>query len=453
MRTKLTLKETLLVASMLFGMLFGAGNLIFPVHMGQMAGENSLVAVCGFIITAVGFPLLGVVALSLTKTNDMYELASFVGHPYNTILTIALYLTIGPFFAIPRCASTSFTIGLSPLIPDNFQNIGLFIFSLIFFILVYIFSVRPTKILDYIGKYINPFFLIFFFILLVVAFFNPISNLHDITADGDYGNIPFFKGLLEGYNTMDAIATLAFGITVIEVIKNLGIKKPEDIAINSIKAGIFASILMAIIYIASTVVGAQSRGAFSISENGGIALSDIAGYYFNDIGIYLLLIIVTLACLKTSIGLVSSCASMFQRLFPKTLSEKQYALLFTILSFIIANFGLTTIISYSIPVLMFLYPLTISLVLLSIFGKCFGYKKQVFKIVTAFNLVAAFFDFVNALPSNVVENLHLDGLIHFAHFIPLFDLGLGWLVPTIVGLIIALVYCYYFVEDEHTETY
>ena len=454
MKKDLTLKETIIVASMLFGMFFGAGNLIFPVHMGQLAGFNVFKATIGFIITAVGFPLLGVCALCVTKTNDMYELSAKVGKGFSVFFTMLLYLTIGPFFAIPRCATTSFTVGVAPLVGTENSNIALLIFSFIFFSIVLFFSLNPSKIMDYIGKFINPIFLFFFAIFLIVALVHPTINILEVLPEQEYNKGSFFKGLFEGYNTMDAIASLAFGITVINVIKKLDIKETNDIAKNTIKAGIICAILMSIIYLLSALVGVTTRGAITVSENGGIALADMARLYFNDLGIYLLLIIVTMACLKTSIGLIVSCSEMFVRLFPKFLSEKTWSRILVVFSFVVSNAGLTTIIQYSIPALMFIYPLVISIILISIVGKSFDYHSIVYKITIYCCIILALFDFINYLPDNLKNALNLNVLIGFAqNHIPLFDMGLGWLIPTFIAFVIGLIINAMFVEDEHTETY
>lgn len=454
MKKNLSLKETIIVASLLFGMFFGAGNLIFPVHMGQLAGFNVFKATIGFIITAVGFPLLGVCTLCITQTNDLYELSSKVGKVYAVFFTMLLYLTIGPFFAIPRCATTSFTVGVAPLIGDANKKIALLIFSFIFFAIVLIFSLKPNKIVDYIGKYINPSFLFFFAIFLIVALIHPTIKIMDVTPEKGYERGSFFKGLFEGYNTMDAIASLVFGITVINVIKNLGLKETKDIAKNTIKAGVICAILMSIIYLLTALVGVTTRGAIAVSENGGIALADMASLYFDNIGIYLLLVIVTIACIKTSIGLIVSCSEMFSRLFPKFLSERMWSIVLVVFSFIISNAGLTTIIQYSLPVLMFIYPLVISLILMSIVGKSFDYHSIVYKITTICCMIMAFFDFVNHLPNSLKQTLNLNILVDFAkNHILFFDLGLGWLMPTLIAFIIGFIINALFIEDEHTETY
>ncbi|MBQ2205221.1 MAG: branched-chain amino acid transport system II carrier protein, partial [Lachnospiraceae bacterium] len=267
-KKSLSLKESIIIGSMLFGMFFGAGNLIFPVHMGQLAGSNVWPAIIGFIVTGVGLPLLGVASLGISKKNSLFELSSLVGDNYKYFFTILLYLTIGPFFAIPRCATTSFTIGIAPLLGGASEVVPRFIFTLIFFSIVLFLAINPNKIMTFIGQYINPIFLVFLSILIIVSFFNPIKQVNPIISQGDYSSMPFFKGFLEGYNTMDAIASLAFGITVITVIRNLGIKNENAIAFNIIKAGLIGCGLMAIIYILTTLMGTMSIGTYEVTQNG-----------------------------------------------------------------------------------------------------------------------------------------------------------------------------------------
>lgn len=439
MKRKLTARETLAVASMLFGLFFGAGNLIFPVHMGQAAGSNSIAAVLGFIMTGVGLPLLGVAAMGLSRSESLVDLAGQVSRGYGIFFTVMLYLTIGPCFAIPRCATTSFTVGLEPLLAEGSQGLWLLGFSLVFFLLVLCFSLRPNGILTWVGKVINPIFLVFLSTLLIASLVSPMAKVSQISPEGSYENAAFFTGFLEGYNTMDTLAALAFGITVIQVIRQLGVTKPEDLASNTCLSGFFSCLLMAIIYALITWMGAQSRGIFATSANGGIALADIAHHYFGRAGQLILAATVTLACLKTSIGLVTSCAETFSLLFPKC-SYRTWTVLFSLFPLVVSNLGLTTIISFSLPVLMFLYPLSITLILLTLGGKLFGRDRRIFISVTVFTLLAACLDMLNAMPEAAKLTLHITGLLSLAErFLPLFTIGLGWLLPAVVGLIVGLI--------------
>lgn len=425
---------------MLFGLFFGAGNLIFPIHMGQEAGYNVIQSILGFIITGVGLPLLGVVALGKSKSNGLYDLASRVSKRYSLFFTILLYLTIGPFFALPRCATTSFTVSFDTLLIKSDNNfIYLLLFSALFFSVALYFSLRPGKILVWIGKILNPVFLLFLGILIITALVNSDASIFEIPPEPSYLSTSFLNGFLEGYNTMDALASLAFGVIIVQVIQGLGIEDSDAIAKNTIFAGIFSSILMTVIYILVAITGTKSRAILPLYSNGGSALSEIAYYYLGNIGLFVLALTVTLACLKTSIGLITSLAETFSKIFIKGPSYKIWAITFSLISFVFANFGLNFIISCAKPVLMFLYPLSIVLILLSLFGRFFSYDKDVYRVTTAFTLFSALFDMLFSLPEKLYNYMHIyviENLIYSV--IPFSENGLGWIIPSLIGFIISL---------------
>lgn len=441
MKTHLSLRQKFLVAGTLFGMFFGAGNLIFPVHLGQLAGSNVIPAMLGFVITAVGIPILGVAAIGITHSDGLQPLANKVGKGYGYVLTCLLYLTIGPFFAIPRCATTSFTTGIQPLLKTgSSESLALLIFSLIFFALVLFFSLRPAKITIWIGKIINPLFLVFLGILVVTALCNPGADISSVEPAEAYRSGALFSAISEGYGTMDAIAGLAFGIVVIDIIRSLGVTDDSAVAKDVLSSGIMTGLLMAIIYIATILMGTQSRGLFETSENGGIALAQLANHYLGSAGSIVLALTITFACLKTSIGLVTSCANAFVRMFPKAFSYNIWAIIFTVFSFGISNFGLTKLLDYSLPVLMFLYPMAITLILLALTGKLFDHDKKIYISVTAFTCFAAIFDLIKTLPATLLTNLKLEGAVTFARTIlPWFDLNLGWVVPALIGFALGML--------------
>ena len=441
MKRTMTGKENLLIATMLFGLFFGAGNLIFPAYMGQLAGKNVWSAIAGFIITGVGLPLLGVAAIGISKSDGLIALSGKVGQSYSVFFTCALYLTIGPFFAIPRCATVPFTVAVSNQLPARYETPALAVFSLIFFVLVYLFSRNPGKILTYVGKVLTPVFLLFLALLVVTALLRPMASIADLEPMGAYREQAFFTGFLEGYNTMDALASLAFGIIVVNVIRTLGIEQPQYVAKCTAKAGIFSCAMMAVIYFAVTVVGAQSRGAGVQCSNGGEVLALLANHYFGKAGAMFLSATVTLACLKTSVGLITSCAETFTVLFPKGPGYRVWAALFSLVSFLIANIGLNRITDYSLPVLMLLYPLAITLILLGLFGRWFHHDPAIYRFVTGFTLLAALLDFFKALPGSVSAFLHLDGAIALAEkFLPFYALGIGWICPAALGLAVGMLY-------------
>ena len=432
---KLTLRQKILVAGTLFGMFFGAGNLIFPVHLGQMAGQNALPAIIGFIITAVGIPILGVAAIGVTHSDGLQTLSGKVGKGYGIFFTCLLYLTIGPLFAIPRCATVSFTTGITPLLgADSPEQLYLLLFSAVFFAFVLFFSLRPGKITVWIGKIINPLFLFFFAVLMLAALLAPGAAVSAVEPVEAYRSDAFFPALIEGYGTMDAIAGLAFGIVVIDVIRRMGVDNDDAIAEDVLSSGLLTGALMALIYVVSIVVGAQSRGLFELSENGGIALTQIAGHYLGGVGLFILAFTITFACLKTSIGLVTACAETFSKMTNGKISYRSWAILFTVFSFAVSNIGLSAIIEYSIPMLMLIYPPAIALILLAFLGKFFAHDRTVYIATMIGTWAAAIFDCMKTLPAPVQAALHLDAPIAFAAaHRPLFDKNLGWLLPAVIG--------------------
>lgn len=440
MKERLSFQSNLLIGSLLFGLFFGAGNLIFPVQMGQLAGSNALHATIGFLITGVGLPLLGVIASALSQSESLYDMARPVNRAYSIFFTCALYLTIGPLFAIPRTATVAFEVGLNPFIAEEYLQIGLFVFSLIFFAITLYYSLRPGRIIDWVGKYLTPIFLVLLSILIVATIVNPMGQANQFAPQGNYIDKPLFTGILDGYNTMDALASLAFAIIIISNIEKLGIQDPKRKAIETCKSGLVCVVGMSLIYASLAYMGATSLGSVGGADNGGVIMSMVSEHYFGFIGKVLLAAIVTVACLKTAIGLITACAQMFSELFPKSVSYNKYAIIFTIFSFTIANFGLNNIIQLSIPVLMFLYPLAITLIILSLLSPIINKQKDIYRWTTGLTIIAAFFDLCNALPKTIKETTIVNKIIDFAHmYLPGFDYGFGWIIPALVGLIIGTI--------------
>lgn len=436
---KLTLRQLLTVATMLFGLFFGAGNLIFPASVGQLAGRSLWWASAGLLITGVGLPLLGVAALGISRKEGLFDLSSRVGRGYGFFFTCLLYLTIGPFFAIPRCATVSYTVGIQQLLPQG-GALALGIFSLVFFAAVLFFSLRPGEILTWVGKVLTPLFLCFLAVLILRALTSPLGDVSTVEPSGSYAANAFTAGVLEGYNTMDALAGLAFGIIVVNAIRGLGVKEPAAVAKSTVLAGVFSSLFMGLIYVLVIVMGAQSRGLFPVSANGGEALSLIAGHYFGGVGALILAATVTLACLKTAVGLITSCSETFVQLFPAGPSYRMWAVGFCAISFLIANLGLNAIVSYSTPVLMFLYPLSIVLILLTLGGGLFGNDRGVLRWTIGFTMAASVIDLLRTLPEGTRTLLHLEPLVTFAEtYLPLCRLGFGWVCPALAGLLLGLL--------------
>lgn len=440
MSKKLSWKDYLYVGSMLFGLFFGAGNLIFPVHLGQAAGSSVFLANLGFLITGIGLPFLGVIAIGISKSSGVFELASRIGKRYAIIFTVLLYLTIGPFFALPRLATTSFEIGFAPFIPAAQNKLFLAVFSILFFIIAWAFSRKPSKLLDYVGKFLNPLFLFLLAILIALAFISPLGNIHSAAISPTYLESPFFKGFTEGYNTLDALASLAFGIIIVSTIRGMGVEEPNEVAKDTIKSGAVSVLLMGIIYTLLAYMGTMSVGTFPISANGGIALAQIANYYLGNLGSILLALIVLLACLKTAIGLITAFSETFVELFPQG-SYPFYIAIASIFPCLFANIGLTNIIQFSVPVLMFLYPLAMTLMILVIASPLFGHRREVYQLTTYVTLSAAFLDALNSSPAFIKESTFVEAILNFAtRYLPLFTIGMGWVLPASIGFMLSLMW-------------
>ncbi|WP_300410065.1 branched-chain amino acid transport system II carrier protein [Lagierella sp.] len=431
-------KNYLVIGSMLFGLFFGAGNLIFPVFMGQLAGGNYVPSLIGFLITAVGMPFLGVLAVGYSKSEDLLDMTKKISKGFGYFFTIALYLTIGPFFALPRLSTTSFEVGLSSNISGDNHGIILLAFTFVFYLVALLLALKPNKIMTYIGKVLNPIFLVVLSILLIFAFFRPMGNPSVQAVTDLYSIAPFSKGFVEGYNTMDVLAALAFSVIVINAIRSLGIDQPKEIVKYTIKSGVVTIVLMSIIYSALIFMGASSLGVMAPSENGGLALAEIAKYFMGTSGQLLLAVIVTVACLKTATGLITACSEVFNKIFPKV-SYLAFAIIIALISFIISNVGLTQIINLSLPVLVFLYPLAIVIIILVLISPLFDWDMSVYRITLLFTGVTAVFDAFSVLPEALKNTRFIEDALSFAlRYIPLFSISFGWIVPTAIGLVFAL---------------
>lgn len=420
-------------------MLFGAGNLIFPVHLGQLSGAKWLSASSGFIVSGVLLPFMALLAISITRSDGIYDLARPIGTKYASIFLILVHAAIGPFCATPRTATVPYEIGFASHLPANFNQIGLLIFTAIFFILVYSLSATEAKITDLIGKILNPVFLVMLFLIFLLAFINPMGNPASTAATKIYQENSFTNGFLQGYNTMDCLAVLIFGVTIISSIKEFGLKKQKSISLATIKSGFWGIFAIAIIYLCLVWLGATSLHQFKLAENGGTTLGQISYHYLGIAGNAILATLTTITCLTTAIGLAVSFAQDFNQRFPK-LSYKAWLAINCGLSFAFANLGLNTIVAWSKPVLMLLYPLAITLIVLGILSPTFKNDPIVYKCTTILTLVPAVLDMINAFPDQLKDNQFCQMIITFSQkHIPLFDLGFGWLIFAIVGFIIGVI--------------
>ena len=365
------------IGLMLFALFFGAGNLIFPAFLGQNAGSNLSVAMIGFIIMGVGLPLLGVLVMGYSGAQDLLDLSSRAGKGFGITFTTLLYLTIGPFFAIPRTGTTTFELGLSSFIAPENTVIAQAIFLAIFMGITLWLSLTPNKLVDRIGTIITPVLLVSMIILIIASLLNPMGSAQAPTEAYSTNSLAFTNGLMEGYNTMDALASLVFGIIVINSVKLYGAKTEKQIFSNTTKAAVIAALLLALVYVFISNIGTTSVSVLGLQKTGAGVLTGATTFYFGNVGKILLFVIVFLACLTTSVGLVTACATYFVRLYDK-ISYKTYVVGLSLFSFAVGNYGLAAIIQGAVPVLVLLYPLTMVLILLGFTNNLFGGKKVVY---------------------------------------------------------------------------
>ncbi|ANU22651.1 branched-chain amino acid transport system II carrier protein [Planococcus donghaensis] len=432
-KNALTKIDTLTLGLMLFALFLGAGNIIFPPYLGQLAGDQLILAIFGFLLTGVGLPLLGILAIAKAG-GDLQSIAGRVHPVFGIVFTLIVYLAIGPFFGIPRTATVAYEIGTAPFLPASLTESfwPLSIFTIVFFTITVLFAMNPTKLVDRIGKILTPLLIAVISMLAIKSFLTPMGSIN--SPVGSYDTEAFFESFLQGYLTMDAIAALVFGIVIIQSIRSKGVTDTRIILKTTAYAGFIAAIGLSTVYLSLSYIGATSVDAIGLQDNGGIIIAAASRVLYGEIGGIILSAAITFACLTTSIGLVSATAQFSFKLFPK-ISYMTYVLFFAIFSAFIANIGLTQLIAVSLPVLLAIYPVAIVLVMLSFIDHSFHRKPFVYILALSTTAIISIFD---ALRSSGIAFEQLDSIFQF---LPLFEQGIGWIFPavitTLIGIIIA----------------
>jgi LIVCS family branched-chain amino acid:cation transporter len=428
MNNTLSKKDIWAIGLMLFALFFGAGNMIFPPALGQAAGTNVWIATLGFLITGVGLPLLGVIAVSRTN-GDFTEIAKRAHPIFGIFFTIILYLAIGPLFGIPRTGTVAYEIGVTPFLTEGLKEspLSLMLYTLIFFGITLWLALNPSKMVDRVGKILTPLLLGVLALLVIKSLITPMGEFQ--TPQGRYTESPFIKGFIDGYLTMDTIAALVFGIVVITSIKAKGVTNQQALAAVCIKAGLIAAAGLVIVYAALSYIGASSPQAIGLQENGGAILTSVATHLFGALGTSILGLAITFACLTTSVGLTTACGEFFAKLLPGV-SYKTIVILLTVFSAVIANIGLTQLISISIPILIFVYPLAIILVLLS-FGS-FNRAVYVWPLIVS--------SIISLMDSLKAFGITIDWIDQpFQAYLPFYTDGAGWIVPAAIAAVIGYI--------------
>ena len=424
------------IGFMVFSIFFGAGNLIFPPLMAQNAGTNYPIAIMGFLITGIGLPLLGLIAI--VKVSGKYtELVEKRVHPWFRIITFGLlYLAIGPLFAVPRTGAVSFEIGIRPFLSIANMAEGQYIYTAVFFALTYFFAVNPSRIVDMVGKILSPVLLLFLCVLFARTFYAPIGEIP--LPINQYIDAPFASGFTDGYFTMDLLAALAVGGLAISAVKEKGITEPKSIYRTCIKACLIAVILMGTVYTALAYLGATCPSVLGYSANGGIILSSATYVFFGDAGKLILAFIIGFACLTTSIGVSAAFASYYQYVSDGRLDYKKLLLGSTLFSYWAANMGLTELIRISVPFLVALYPIFIVLVILSLCDDFLQQNALVYRLSIGMTLPFSILDGLQAAeisPSGIHDFL--------TAYLPLYSVNLGWLLPAVLGAILGIAWKFF----------
>ncbi|MDV2684752.1 branched-chain amino acid transport system II carrier protein [Alkalihalophilus lindianensis] len=422
MNRTLPMKELAALGFLMFALFLGAGNLIFPPLLGQEAGTSLWPAIIGFLVTGVGLPLLAIIAVSQVN-GDLHQLANRVHPVFAIIFSFTVYLAIGPFFGIPRTGTVAYEIGVVPFLANGQTTTSLLLSTLIFFSLTFLLALNPAKLVDRIGKFLTPLLIILIAIVSLRGIFAPMGSFEP--AEIKYENGAFFSGFIEGYLTMDTIAALVFGIVIMNRLAEKGVKDRAAIQSFTIKAGLIAGVGLSLVYLSLGYLGASSVSTIGRLDNGGAILASVANVLFGSTGSIILALVITFACLTTSIGLVSACGEFFAKRFT-SVSYPVIIFILCVFSFTMANLGLSQLIAVSLPVLVAIYPIAIVLITLSFFHKIIGERRSIY--VGA--LIGA--GLISLLDGITTAGVNLES-ITFLQWIPLHAEGLGWLIPSIIG--------------------
>ena len=425
---KLKKKEMLVVSFMLFSLFFGAGNLIFPPFLGQNAGAKTPAAMLGFLATAVILPVLGVIVVA--KFDGLDRLGAKVGKRFSLAFAVLIYLSIGPGLGIPRAASVPFEMAVAPYLPQNADStVFMVMYSLAFFLAALWLCLNPGKLVNRIGHFLTPGLLALLLFLFVSFLLRGQTDI--AAAQTAYESVPFLTGFSEGYQTMDTIAALNFGLVIATTLGSFGLSEKKDKIRHTILAGIFAGCILAIVYAMLSYMGMCSSGVYSIQENGAWTLRCIVYQVFGTPGAVLLAAIFTLACLTTSVGLINSISQYFSVLFPK-ISYRKWVYIIVGFSFFVGNLGLNAILSISIPVLNAIYPVAIVLILLGLTDRLWNGRPLVYPLIVSGTGAVSI---IYALDT---AGVRLGFLTEMARRLPLYEPGFGWLSAAVFMLAAAL---------------
>ena len=410
---------------MLFSMFFGAGNLIFPPILGASSGDGFSPAISGFLITGVALPVITVIAVAITG-KDVQELAARGGKIFGLAFPVAVYLALGAAYALPRTAVVSYSSAVTPV--TGFDGpVSSAIFAVIFFSIALALAFDPTGIVDRLGKYLTPALLVLLTVLIVLS----VTGLKGEPpgASGDYADNPLAAGLIEGYMTMDSLAAMAFGIVVLNSLRQKGINYGPSLVRGVATSAIGAGVVLVAVYVGLGLVGQIFPGSENYTD-GAALLSDAARSTMGFPGVILFGGIVLLACLTTAAGLIGATCEFFHKIIP-SVSYRTWAVFFAAASVVVSTLGLDVVLSIAAPIIGFLYPIAITLVAITIIEPLLGRKLH-----WAFRISLTVVTVWAALMTAEDMGADVSPLIGWS---PGHDLQLGWMIPTAVAIVVGII--------------
>ena len=428
----LPVRQSLFVGVTLFSMFFGAGNLILPPLLGLQAGRDLVPALVGFLVAGVGLPVLGIVVVALSGT--LRELAARVHPRFARVFVALVYLAIGPCLAIPRTASTAFEM-LAPLLGDGIPvGAARLVFSLFFFAAAYVLALHPGRLTRLLGRVTGPA-LILLIVCVVAAALSGLAAapaLPDAAPVAPYEGSAAVQGFLTGYQTMDLLASLTFGLVIATNVRSLGVTEKPGVMREVCRAGVTAGVLLAAVYGGLALVGLEQCESLAGATNGAAVITASATAHFGVAGTAVVAAIFLLACLNVCIGLVSCCGSYFSDELPRV-SYRGCALAFAAFSCAVSNLGLDAILDLSATLLGAMYPVAIVLVVMGLLrGACDRVPALWPWVVGVTALVSA----VTSLRDALMPSLCLP-----TDLLPLADLGLGWVLPALACAVTVVCVC------------
>ena len=428
MNRKKHVTDSIVVGFALFAMFFGAGNVVFPPYIGMHAGEQWANGFLFYFIADIGLALVAMFAILHAGGAD--NITGRIGHVASKVLMCAVILCIGPMVAIPRTAATTLEMSVTPF----FSGMSPVVFSIIFFAVILLLSIKQSAVIDIVGKILTPALLIGLLILIVKGFVSPIGDIVDTGVSASEVTV---NGIKSGYQTMDVLAAMAFGIIILSSADEKGYTDSKSAAKMIGIAAALSGVLLMIVYFGLTYLGATASTVFPTDISRANLLIGIVELLLGKAGLIIFAIVIALACITTAVALVSSAASFFAKLANDKISYSVFVVVICVSSAVISNLGLDMIIAIATPVLDIVYPPMLVLILLSWFGD--KLHKSVYVSSVAGSLIASVLATASLYGMNVPV---IDSL-------PLASLGLGWLTPAAVfGLVAYLVSKFKFQNDQ-----